>query len=207
MPKRRLVLAIDCDDVLVPTAPAIIRYYNERYGTQLGLEHMYRPATIDTWGTDDDDIAIERVNEFLQSEAHAALMPDAAAVESVRALAKEHELHLVTGRASFLEDLTKKMLADYFPGCFKTIEHTNFVVSSRDVAIRRSKGEVCRSIGAHVLIDDHLQHGHSVLDAQLERVIIFGDYPWNQEKNLAPRMVRCPDWSSVFMETERLAYA
>lgn len=40
---RRLVIAIDCDDVLVPTAGAIVSDYNTRFGTQLEPKHMYRP--------------------------------------------------------------------------------------------------------------------------------------------------------------------
>ncbi len=206
MSERRLTLAIDCDDVLVPTAQAIIDDYNERFGTKLGLEHMYQPATLDTWGTDDDDVAIERVNEFLRSDAHAAIIPDPMAVEAVHTLAKLHELHLVTGRASFLEPVTAGMLNTYFPDCFQTVEHTNYIVASGNQMVRRSKGEVCRSLGAHALIDDHLQHGHSVLEAQLERVIVFGDYPWNQQDELPTGMVRCVDWDAALREIERIAY-
>ena len=207
MSGKRLILAIDCDDVLVPTAQAIVDDYNKRFGTQLGLEHMYQPATVDSWGTDDNDVAIERVNDFLRSEAHAAMKPDPLAVEAVHVLAKMHDLHLVTGRASFLEEITRRMLETHFSGCFKTVEHTNFIVASGDAAVRRSKGEVCYSLGAHALIDDHLQHGHSVLEAQLGKVIVFGEYPWNRQGELPTRMVRCIDWSSVLTEIERLAHA
>ncbi len=201
---RRLVIAVDCDDVLIPTAEAIINDYNDRFGTALELKDMYKPATLETWGTDDDDVAIERVYDFLRSEAHAAIVPEPEAVRAVKELAVRHELHLVTGRASFLEELTREMLNRYFEGCFTSIEHTNFIVSSTNVSARRSKGDVCKAIGANLLIDDHVQHGHSVLEAELERVIVFGDYPWNQNETLVEGMVRCHDWTGVLKEVEKL---
>ena len=203
---RRLTLAIDCDDVLIPTAQAILDDYNERFDTRLDLGHMYKPASFHIWGTDDDDVAIERVNEFLRSEAHAAIQPDPEAVKAVHALAKIHELHLITGRASFLEGVTRRMLETHFPGCFQTVEHTNFIVTSGNLATQRSKGEACRSIGAHVLIDDHLEHGHSVLEAKLERVIVFGEYPWNQCAELPADMVRCRDWEATLEEIDRMTH-
>lgn len=201
---RRLVIAIDCDDVLIPTAEAIINDYNDRFGTSLELKDMYQPATLQTWGTDDNDVAIERVYDFLRSDAHASIMPEPEAIFAIKELAGRHELHLVTGRASFLEELTRGMLEQYFGGCFKSIEHTNFIVSSTNIATRRSKGDVCRAIGASLLIDDHVQHGHSVLDAELERVIVFGDYPWNRGEPLVEGMVRCNEWPAVLKEVERL---
>jgi 5'(3')-deoxyribonucleotidase len=204
---KRLIIAIDCDDVLMPTAEAIINDYNARFATKLELGHMYQPASIESWGTDSDDEAIKRVNDFLRSDAHAQIKPYPEAIEAIRLLSQMHELHLVTGRASFLEQVTARMLDVYFQDCFQSVEHTNYIVTSDDkTSIRRTKGEVCRSIGARVLIDDHVHHGRSVLEAGLEGVIVFGDYPWNRNSELSDRMVRCLDWPSTLKEITRIAY-
>ena len=196
---KRLVVAIDCDDVLLPTSQAIVSNYNRRFGTSLTLEDMYRPATLERWGTDDDDIAIERVNEFLRSEEHARLVPDPEAIAAVRTLSGDHELHLITGRADFLKEATAQLLDVYFNGCFTSIEHTNYIVPSTSAAVRRSKGDVCANINATVLIDDHLVHGKDALRA-LDRVIVFGDYPWNRQDKLSEGMIRCGDWTAVVRE-------
>lgn len=203
---RRLVIAIDCDDVLVPTAEALVRSYNARHRTNVTLDHMYQPATLDGWGTTDEDVAIERMNEIHRSEAHATIPPYQEAIKAIRQLAKMHELHLVTGRASFLEGVTKRMLDTHFPECFQSIEHTNYIVTTDSQALRRSKGEVCQAIGAQILIDDHIQHGHSVLETNVERVVVFGNYPWNRDAELSDRMVRCLDWSSTLKEVTRIAH-
>lgn len=201
--KQRLIIAVDCDDVLVSTSSAIVRDYNRRFGTNVTLGDMYKPASLATWGTDSDDVAIERVNEFLRSDEHAQLVPDEETRRIVKLLAAQHELHLITGRADFLKDVTRQLLDTYFADCFVSVEHTNYVVPSTSTAVRRSKGQICKSIGATVLIDDHLAHGQDALSAQLEKVILFGDYPWNfQEEDLPEAIVRCADWGSVAEELD-----
>lgn len=198
--ERRLIIAIDCDDVLVPTAPAVISAYNEKYSTALGLEDFYGqdPAR---WGVKDLRHVSDRVGEFLQSDEHAKIIPDDYTVEVVQDLASRHELHLVTGRGQILEQLTLKMITKYFPGCFKSIELTNFY----DETHRRSKGDVCRELGADILVDDHIEHIHSVLAVGMKEVIVFGDYPWNQAEQLPAGATRCRDWNEVRKEIRRVA--
>ena len=205
MLKRRLIIAIDCDDVIVATAEGVIKNYNQQYHTHLGLSDMYTPATLDVWGTDSDDVAIERVNDYIRSDTYAQQIPSKDTVGAINQLAKQHELHLVTGRPDFLEMVTKTMLETYFPGCFQSVEHTNFIVASTSTAKKRTKGEVCAQIGADVLIDDHIIHGESVMEAGLQEVIVFGDYPWNQREQLPAGMVRCADWQATVREIEKIA--
>lgn len=201
---KRLVIAIDCDDVLVEVSPHIVEYYNKTHGAAIGLHHMYGPVVPEAWGTDDKDVAINRIHDYLRTDEHAAIQPSQEAIDAVKDLAERHELHLVTGRADFLEPVTRRMLEAYFPGCFQTIEHTNYLNPSTDAALRRTKGEVCRTIGADILIDDHIKHGESALQ-DVEEVILFGDYPWNQCEALPERMVRCVDWGTTIEEIEASA--
>ncbi len=203
--KRRLIIAVDCDDVLVPTAAAIINDYNHRFNTSLELSDFYSVDANIRWGTTDRDVVMKRVSEFLHSEEHAEVRPFPDAVTAIAELAKVHELHLVTGRAGFLDQMTKHTIDTYFPGCFQSIEHTNFIVASDSGLQTRSKGEVCAQLGADVLIDDHIVHGESVLEAGVQRVIVFGSYPWNQGDIPASGMVRCVDWSSVVQEINQIA--
>lgn len=205
MPTRRLVIAIDCDDVLVHTLQATVSDYNKRFGTNLQLSDMYQPARLATWGTDDDDEAMARVTDYIKSDDFAQIKPYDEAIRSVKLLAEQHELHLVTGRSDFLESVTMNMLDTYFPGCFQSVEHTNYIVMSTSTAKTRTKGEVCAQIGADILIDDHITHGESVIAAGVKRVIVFGDYPWNQHDALPRGMVRCVNWSETLAEIEQVA--
>ena len=202
---RRLVIAVDCDDVLMPTAQAIADDYYRRFGVRVDLKDFYEPASHKSWGADSDEEVIERVAQFLRSKEHAELVPFPEAVMAVKTLAKNHELHLVSGRVDHLRPVTERMLSTHFPECFRSIEHTNFIVSSTSKAQRRSKGEVCRSIGADILVDDHFHHVQNVLTADVGRAILFGNYPWSQKEELLAGMVRCADWPAVIEEVERYA--
>lgn len=204
---RRLVIAIDCDDVLMPTAQAILDDYNERFGTRVGFEHFYdtTDSSLDVWGVKSRDEAIERVAQFLHSERHDNIMPDAEAILAIPLLAAQHELHLVSGRMDSLKPATERMLQTHFPGFFKSIEHTNFITPLGSKLIRRSKGGLCTAINADILIDDHPHHGNSALAADIGRVILFGDYAWNKLSVLPSNMVHCQDWPKVITEVERYA--
>lgn len=199
---RKLIIAIDCDDVLVPTLEATVVAYNKTYGTTLELKDFYGAATLETWGTDSEEEAVRRVTEYLSGEEFSSVKPFPDAIEAVAKLATHHELHLVTGRSDDLEHVTRATLETYFPGCFTTIEHTNYFHGHK----KRSKGEVCAALGADVLIDDHVDHGQSVLDHGVKEVIVFGSYPWNLDKQLSDRMTRCLNWTEVMTEIERISH-
>lgn len=202
--RKKLVIAIDCDDVLIMMSPHLVNYYNKTYGTMLELRHMYNGAELKAWGTDSQEVAVRRIQDFSRTDEHAAVQPDREAVDAVRELAKHHELHVVTGRAESLEPVTRRMLDEHFPGCFQTVEHTNYFDPSTDAALRRTKGEVCQAIGADILIDDHIKHGESAI-GRVGEIIVFGEYPWNQRKMLPKGMVRCTDWDAVIEEVENYA--
>lgn len=203
MARERLVWAIDCDDVLVPTAEHILDGYNRTYGTKVTLDDYYVINT-DAWGVDTDEEAIRRVHRLLKSGVTRQAVPNQDTIEAVMRLASMDELHLVTGRSSFLEDETHALLDTYFSGAFSSVEHTNYIDTSDSGAPRRSKGEVCRAVNADILVDDHIVHGASVLESGLKEVIVWGDYPWNRAESLEQGMVRCVTWCEVFRERERI---
>lgn len=207
MNERKLVLAVDCDDVLVPMAHTIIEHYNDTYGANVGLEHFYSSATLDTWGTDEDQIAIDRVGHYLRNNKYEFVNPFPEAVTAIEALAKhrKHRLNLVTGRSDFMEVVTRTMVDTHFKGCFENIVHTNMHESTDNIGRYRSKGEVCRDLGAHVLIDDHIAHCDDVIKTGTENAIIFGDYPWNRCDILPKGMSRCIDWTTTIEEIDRIA--
>jgi 5'(3')-deoxyribonucleotidase len=203
-----LVIAIDCDDVLTDTLPKVVHDYNERYGTNVELQHMYREfdEVLAPFGVQNVQEAIQRLHSiYRQKGYYEALQPVAGAVEAIKKLANKHELHVVTGRQSFLEAATKHTLDTYFPGAFTSVEHTNYYKDDTEThAVTRSKAEVCLEIGTDILIDDHVVHCEDVLNAGVKEVILFGDYPWNKRDKLVPGVRRCNNWSDVLTEVERI---
>ena len=187
---KKLRIAIDCDDVIVPTASLIINHYNKTYGASMRLKDLYS-KDLKVWHTPDDATAVKRVDEYVLSAEYQQAEPFRDAIRVIHALADHHELHMVTGRSDFLTEATHAMVAKYFPGMFASTQLTNFFGKRP-----RSKAEVCRELGADLLIDDHLYHAETVAACGIE-VLLFGDYPWNRADQLPSGIRRVRDWDEV----------
>ncbi len=187
---QKLTIAVDCDDVIVPTASLIVDHYNKTYGTSVELKNLYS-YDLKVWGVDDDATAVARVDEYLMSDEYQSALPFVEAIDALRTLSKQHDLHIITGRRDFLATATEKMLDQYFPDLFQSVQYTNFFSDKP-----RSKSEVCQALQVDLLIDDHLHHAKVVADCGI-RVLLFGDYPWNTSSDLPALIERVKDWPAV----------
>lgn len=182
---ERLKIAVDFDDVLVPAAPSILDYYNATYGASVQLKDFYSEWDVP------NEISIKRVDTYLRSPEYQTIQPFAEAVEALRLLSAQHDLHIVTGRPDHLSEPTHFMLDKHFPGIFKTVQFTNFFGAKP-----RSKAEVCQELGVDALIDDHLHHA-TVVAACGILTLLFGDYPWNESDDLPSGVIRTKNWQQV----------
>ncbi|HEX8763293.1 MAG TPA: hypothetical protein VF733_06090 [Candidatus Saccharimonadales bacterium] len=187
---KRLRIAVDCDDVLVPTAELLVRHYNKTYGTNLVLANFYS-TDPELWGVDDYAVAIERIHTYLLTEEYQKTKPFQEAIDAISVLGKHHDLHVVTARSDILAHATTDMLTLYFPELFKTIEFTNFFGKAQ-----RGKAQVCQALGADLLIDDNLHHTESVARCGMD-ALLFGHYPWNQADITLPNIHRVKNWDEV----------
>ncbi len=189
---RRPIIAIDVDDVLLESGPAVIADYNRRFGTRLPVGAYNSAHDRQAWGDVDITTAIQRVDDFVLTAAFIEREPLREVADALAKLAERYELHVLTGRNEIVAKLTNDWLERYFPGIFSSVSFSNLFVPER----RRSKGEMCVELGASFLIDDHLLHVKNAAECGLGAVL-FGDYPWNRADVLPLGVVRCIDWSAV----------
>ena len=184
---RRLIIAIDCDDVLVHATEYLVDTYNSQYGTAVNLAHTYQ-SNNDEWGADREEV-FRRIADIQRSNAYAAIIPPRQTIAAIKRLARRHELHLITARPNEVMSVTSQMIDTYFPDCFRSIEH---------VGPDRPKGEVCKVIAADVMVDDNFRHLESAAINGVEHLIWFGNYPWQSREDLGMLpVVRCRDWLQV----------
>lgn len=193
---RRLVIAVDCDDVLVKTGEFFVTQYNQQYGTNVTLERSH-DGTYDGWGVDHATM-LERFGEMLKTDEYKALGPEPEEIQILKELAKDHELHVVTARRAEERAGTQAMIDRDVPQVFQSLELVGF---------EGSKGDVCRRLGVDVLIDDNVRHLQDAVDKGLpsEGALLFGEYPWNTTSGFPDPFLRCPNWESVKQEINRLA--
>lgn len=190
----RLIIAIDCDDVLVPSTHAIVDEYNRRYGTQVSYERSHETGN-EEWGASRDQTK-HRIHEIQLSEEYGAIEPFADAVDAVSRLAQQHELHLITARDGKLLDVTVTMIDKFFPNCFTSLEHVGF---------DGTKGDVCSRLNADALIDDNLKHLQHAQGCGVGTLLWFGGYPWNSGVDAPAGIVRSPDWDHARQYIEGLS--
>lgn len=193
---RRLVIAIDCDDVVVPTTPFFIAAYNKQYGTDVKFEQAHIEGD-DIWGVP-HSVMLDRFAEMIESEAYRQLGPSAEEAAILTELSTQHELHLVTARKDSQRLVTQELLELQLPGVFSSMEFVGWT---------GSKGEVCQRIHADVLIDDNARHLHNAIEQGLPRggAILFGDYPWNATDASHDDLTQCADWPAVKATINELA--
>ncbi len=184
---KRLVIAIDCDDVLIPTTQFLVRAYNMRYGTAVTLEKSHTPDDH-MWGAAHDEV-IARLAKLTQEDAYKRLKPGVIEKHILQQLALRHELHVVTARQESEREYTETLLGRELPGVFTSMEFLGWT---------GSKGEVCKAIGADILIDDNIKHLRTARECGVQHLVWFGNYPWNRVgESSDDSVVRCDDWTAV----------
>lgn len=189
---KRLIIAVDCDDVLIPSQEFIVNTYNRLYDANVELGQDF-----EEWGSEYDEV-MNRCGQIAQSAEFKNLAPDPKGVVALADLAQQHELHLVTARKREEREFTKAAIERSLPGVFMAMEFVGW---------KGSKGDVCVRIGADVLIDDNVSHLYDAIQKGLpsEGAILFGDYPWQGESATRGDVRRCLDWGEVRKEIDRLA--
>ncbi len=195
---RRLIIAIDCDDVLISTTPYLVDEYNRLYKTHVTIGGSHDSGS-GAWGSEDKKVILGRLTDIQASKEYAVLQPFDDAISAVRRLAAHHELHLVTARDEAITEVTMTMLNDYLHKCFMSVEHVG------DGGL--SKGEVCKRLHADILIDDNVKHLTSALEhgLTLGGALHFGDYPWNRSEASPEGVVRCDNWDEVEQKVAEIA--
>lgn len=191
---KRLVIAIDCDDVLVSGTEHVISSYNKMYGTSVQIEHAHQSDNPE-WEADRDEV-FRRIHAIQQSEDYALIKPEQETIEVVKGLARQHDLYVVSARHPKILSVTQAMLDEYFSGCFQGIEH---------VGDDRTKGEACEQLGAQVMIDDNVKNLLSAQEAGVEKLIWYGEYAWQNYEEWSEGVERCLTWEDIKREIDQFA--
>ena len=189
---HRLVIAIDCDDVLLASTEFIVAAYNQQFGTNVLLKDAHASSNHQ-WKAS-SEIVQSRINSIQHSPSYTALIPSQEAQNSVHQLAKTHELHLVTARTRAVLSVTEQMIDSFFPGCFTATEH---------IGPHTPKGDICTRIGADVLIDDNIKHLANAGHSEGRTLIWFGDYQWQDYTIIPEGVIRAPNWRQAVIAVNR----
>lgn len=186
-------IAVDFDDVLMDFNAGFLVSHNNLYKTTLTYEDL---IDYDNWervyGTDKETMT-DRAKHFYHSPEHMLVSPVIGAVEAITQLSKTYSLQIVTSRPATVRENTLKWLDQHFPKLFHDYHFTNIYAADMDIK-PRSKPEVCKEIGAVVLIDDALRHASDVANSGIPALL--PDRPWNRS-HTPEGVTRVKNWDDV----------
>ncbi|PRQ47141.1 putative 5'(3')-deoxyribonucleotidase, HAD-like domain-containing protein [Rosa chinensis] len=203
--RDKIVVAVDVDEVLGNFVSALNRFIADRYAANHTVSeyHVYEFFKIWKCSRDEADL---RVHEFFKtSYFKTGIHPLPGAKETLNKLSGFCNLSVVTSRQNAIKDHTIQWIESHFPGLFQEIHFGNHFALHGE---SRPKSEICRSLGAKVLIDDNPRYALECAEVGI-RVLLFdyeNSYPWckSDSVDLHPLVTRVHNWEAV--EKQLLAW-
>lgn len=188
-------IAFDIDDVIADGTEIIRVAVNDRFGLSLtaedyNVEGDYWGYYERVWQSHGLDLELPEVEgDMADDQSHVPLLAGAAV--ALTELSRRFKIVLITSRDARWEQATKNWLKQHFADA---IVEVYFAKSPRYTTGTKTKGELCRDLGASWLVDDNPEHCLSAIEHGIDAVL-FGNYGWHYK---APdHLVRCKDWPAV----------
>ncbi|MEW5318544.1 MAG: hypothetical protein WDW38_009760 [Sanguina aurantia] len=197
--KPRLRVAVDVDEVLGRFVHTLNKFCKDEYGMEysVGDYNVYEFAKI--W-----DCSQERsnhiVHEFFRSQHFNNGIPVIpGALQALERLSTSCDLVVVTSRQHIIQDVTLSWIDSHYPGIFQEVYFGNHWALE---GVSRKKSDICRSIGAHVLIDDNPSYATECAAAGISVLLYDWDdkYPWSKLPTgvaVSPLIQVVRDWDDV----------
>ncbi|KAK9901259.1 hypothetical protein WJX75_002903 [Coccomyxa subellipsoidea] len=196
--RAKLRVAVDVDEVLGRFLHSLNKFCHEEYGLEFDIPDysVYEFAKIWNCSTDESN---HIVHDFFKSRHFAAgILPIPGALHSLQRLGSTCELVVVTSRQHCIQQPTLDWVDKHFPSIFSEVHFGNhWALEGKS----KAKSEICREIGATVLIDDNPRYAVECASAGID-VLLYDwnmSYPWSKTPDgpKHERIRRVKDWIEV----------
>lgn len=173
--------------------PDLIDYLDKNHRIKL-TEADFKSYYFERIWAGGPEEALEIFRQY-RDQLGVQIAPHKGAKEAIHKLAQKYDIVVITSRDGGLEQKTMEWLDAHFPELFKDV-----LILGKDIYLHSleilDKASVCKRIGADYLIDDSYKHA---LDAHKQKIkaLLFGNYAWNQAKELPNGITRVKDWQGV----------
>ncbi|MCA9327102.1 hypothetical protein KDA14_01085 [Candidatus Saccharibacteria bacterium] len=193
---KKLIIAVDIDDVLAAEAEFVIKYSNAEWGHELTLDDYTEHWAF--WGYEHTHPEFERRAAKLHEPGIVSkyrIIP--GSMDVLKKLSRQYELIIVTSRRRRVEEETRQWLNMHFPGVFSEVVLTGFwdEVQRADRHLL-SKGSLLKDKQVSYVIDDQPKHCLSAAEHGI-KAVLYGDYAESRGIDLPKGVVRCKDWREV----------
>ncbi|KAG6540820.1 hypothetical protein Mapa_017798 [Marchantia paleacea] len=197
-PLKQLCVAVDVDEVLGSFLATLNEFMAEEYLLHHDVSEYYIYDFMKIWKCSQAE-ANHRVHAFFESKHFKnGIRPVPGAYQTLLHLAAYCNLVVVTSRQHVIREPTLEWIERYYSGIFKEVHFGNHFALEGSA---KPKSEICRSLGAHILIDDNPRYAMECAECGIE-VLLFdfhGSYPWSKTPcgPQHPLITRVKDWKEV----------
>ncbi|KAL3535456.1 hypothetical protein ACH5RR_003917 [Cinchona calisaya] len=195
---EKIVVAVDVDEVLGNFVSALNRFIADQYSLNHSVSEYHVYEFFKIWNCSRDEADI-RVHEFFKtSYFKLGIHPIPGARQALQKLSRCCDLSIVTSRQNAIKDHTIEWIEKHYPGLFQEIHFGNhFALDGKS----RPKSDICRSLGAKVLIDDNPRYAIECAEVGI-RVLLFdyeNSYPWCKMESVKqhPLVTKVHNWQEV----------
>ncbi|MBS9784399.1 hypothetical protein KGV55_03540 [Candidatus Gracilibacteria bacterium] len=192
--KNHQIIAVDCDEVLsetiafglknasgkVPKLFSSIQEISDFYFVNMSDE-IERSDVVEfffsTFEKDRENLDMPRVD---------------GALEILKILKKAgKELYIITARHSSLKEYTQKYIQKHFPNIFTEIYFADHFTENH-----RKKSEICKEIGATLLIDDSIENALDCAENDIQAILL--KKPWNKNHSETHKnILKIDNWKDL----------
>lgn len=176
-----MYLAIDFDNVLVPTSRYLLDQYNDLNGTDFNTDAIEVLNLNDLFQMH-DKLYNRFVDSTLRSASLEDLVPSVSAIDNIPELAHSFQLTILSERNKEHIPYIMHWTNLYFPGMFQYVFCTNGF----------PKHQVFHNIGLDLLVDDNPSEVHGA--HKLEHAAVLYGRPWNADVQMSYRV---EDWKGL----------
>ncbi|WOL13824.1 hypothetical protein Cni_G22604 [Canna indica] len=194
----KLVVAVDVDEVLGSFLSALNKFIANRYSSNHSVSEYYVYEFFKIWKCSPAEADV-RVHEFFKTPYFKmGIHPIPGAQHALYKLSNFCKLSVVTSRQNVIKDHTIQWIEKHYPGLFQEFQFGNhFALDGKS----RPKSEICRSLGAHVLIDDNPKYALECAEVGI-RALLFdyhNSYPWSKSGSATshPLVTKVHNWQEV----------
>jgi len=187
-----MIIAVDFDEVLFLTVSEMIDWYENLYGFRPDYEDFKNYRFHEAFKITQDEATVRYI-DFANSAHSQAISPMAHAVSVLQKRLQLGDQPFIAS-ASQVEvvESKQKRLDIYYPGIFQKFHAANhYSLANGPVC---TKADICREIGAEVMIDDLPKHLLECVGV-VKYPILLGDYPWNRGE--FPGLIRAANWQEI----------
>lgn len=192
-----LTVAVDIDEVLGSFLMALNTFIAEQYLRDHNISEFHVYDFTKVWQCSRAEADL-RVHSFFKSKHFdEGILPIPGAYKALLQISSFCNLCVVTSRQNIIKEETLAWIDRHYSGIFSEVHFGNHFALEGEA---RTKSDICRGVGAEVLIDDNPVYALDCARSGME-VLLFdfnNSYPWSKTQGLQhPSITRVHNWEEV----------